>query len=98
MDAREQRSHRSALGRPAAKDDFLSRAALGFEPAIAAARGIGRIEFFRDDALEPDLAGRSQHCLGVRLQMRDIADSAALGLLSEEPLETRLALSERQGT
>jgi len=73
----------------------MARPALGLDPAAAAARPIGRIEFLGDDALQVHAAGRFQHRVARRLEMLDILQT---GMLAPQPfeqlLQARLAIAQ----
>ena len=73
IDSREQRTEAFAFAGPAAENDFLIGAALGFAP-VALTRTILFVELFRDDAFERHLPRAFEHRFAGCVEMFDVAD------------------------
>ncbi len=97
VDAHQQGAELARLARPAADHHLVAGAALGLQPALAAARAGGGVEPLRHDPFERHAAGRLQDRIAGDLEVVDVADP--LGRLRrgvEQGLQPRLALAERQ--
>src|SRR6185436_5732477 len=92
--AGEQRAETVAFLRPAADDDLLAAADLGFDPRADAPRAIGRVQLLGDDAFERHFARRLEHGIALALDMRDVAQMFAG--FAEQFLQPILACAQRQ--
>src|SRR5579871_142993 len=95
IDARHQRAE-LAVGRlPSAEHDYLSRARLGFGPALRTSAAVWRAELLGDDPFKRQFRRRFQHGIAIALKVFDIADRSG-PLLDPPPLarEGRLRLEQ----
>src|SRR5581483_3922092 len=72
--ADEKRPKLAVGRRPAADHDFMSGPAFGLGPVAASGGLIGRVQPLRDDSLQRQPAGRSQHGVARRHEMLGVAN------------------------
>lgn len=91
---RRERPPRLVGGAPADDHELLLHPAFDLEPALGAARAIGRVGAFGDDAFELERAGAREHRLALGLDVIGIDQRP--GTLSDQFAQGLLAVTQRQ--